>query len=181
MVNDLPAAETATGRRRRRVVHDLVWALILFELALVLGLALGWPLVRLGFRGELETAFKTWEKAQAAQRFRSIKTLDLAQTYAVFENHEALFIDARPAGEFRELHIPKALNITAEHLEQGMPPALAPVDKQQRIIVYCGTTDCHASLKVAELLQDKGFVNIQVFVGGFKNWDEAGYPVDSAL
>ena len=47
------------------------------------------------------------------------------------------------------------------------------------MIVYCAHEDCHASLQVAELLQNHGFSQVAVFLGGFRAWDEAGYPVDA--
>ena len=169
-----------TAPRRSGWGSDLVWALILVELGLVLGLVLNWPLVRLGFQGGLDGAVKKWEAAQAAQRFAGIPTLSLPQTYEIFEKQEALFIDARPPGEFRELHIAGALNLPAEDSDQGLPAFLSGLDKQKRIVVYCGTADCHAALKVAEMLHAQGFVNTHAFVGGFKVWDEAGYPVDTA-
>lgn len=172
--------EPITASRRPGWGSDLVWALLLLELGLVLGLVFHWPLVRLGFQGGLDEAVKKWEAAQAVQRFEGIKTLSLSQTYELFQTGQAVFIDARRTGEYRELHIPGALNLPPEAADQGMPAALSGMAKQQRIVVYCGTADCHAALKVAEILHARGFVNTHAFTGGFKVWDEAGYPVDTA-
>jgi len=169
-----------TAPRRPGWGSDLIWAVIILELGLILGLALNWPLVRLGFQGGLDGAVKKWEASQAERRFEGIKTLSLLQAYEFFQKREALFIDARRPGEFRELHIPGALNLPPDDADQGLPAALAGLDKQQRIVVYCATADCHAALKVAEILHARGFVNTHAFVGGFKVWDEAGYPVDTA-
>ena len=46
-----------------------------------------------------------------------MKTVNLAQAYALFQQGQALFIDARPPDEYAELHIPKALNIYPSLLE----------------------------------------------------------------
>jgi rhodanese-related sulfurtransferase len=33
---------------------------------------------------------------------------------------------------------------------------------------------------VAEKLQAMGFTRVEAFLGGFRAWDEAGYPVDTS-
>ena len=110
-----------------------------------------------------------------------MKTVNLAQAYALFQQGQALFIDARPAEEFAELHIPKALNIYPGHgWQAGVAEKVAGFARDREIVVYCGQVSCDLALKVAEKLQALGFTRVTAYVGGFRAWDEAGYPADTS-
>lgn len=164
---------------RATIIHDLKWSLILATLGLSLGLIWQWPLIQQGWQGTLFPQIKELERQEAARRLEGIRTFNLEQVQALHQKGEALFIDARPPAEYRELHIEGAVNLTAKHLESGnAPDQLRNVDLHRAIVVYCANEDCHASLQVAELLQSRGFTQVAVFLGGFRAWDEAGYAVD---
>ena len=164
---------------RTALIHDLKWSLILGALGLVLGLIWQWPLIQQGFQGQLFSHLKEMERQEAARRLEGVRTFNLQQAQALHQKGQTLFIDARPSAEYRELHIEGALNLTTEQLQgRTLPEMLKNIDLHQSIIVYCGHEDCHASLQVAELLQGRGFTQAAVFLGGFRAWDEAGYPVD---
>ena len=47
-------------------------------------------------------------------------------------------------------------------------------------MVYCGQVSCDAALQVAEKLQSLGYTRVSAFLGGFRAWDEAGYPVETS-
>jgi rhodanese-related sulfurtransferase len=164
---------------RATLIHDLKWSLILAILGLTLGLIWQWPFVQQGWRGNLFSEIKKLERQEAARRLEGIRTFNLEQVHALHQKGEALFIDARPLAEYRELHIEGAVNLTAKHLESAQAPdQLKNVDLHRAIVVYCANEDCHASLQVAELLQNLGFTQVAVFMGGFRAWDESGYSVD---
>ena len=109
-----------------------------------------------------------------------MKTLNLAQAYARFQQGQALFIDARPTDEFNELHVPKSLNIPPDMAEAGLAEPVAGLAKDREIVVYCGQVSCDLALKVAEKLQALGFTRVTAYIGGFRAWDEAGYPADTS-
>lgn len=161
------------------VRQDLLWAVILGVLVLILSLTWHWSLVQQGFKGKLLTRLQEMEEQEAARRLEGVMTLNLEQTYGLHQEGKALFVDARSPREFQELHIEGAVNLIAEQLAgKTLPAFLQDIAPDRLIVVYCGTVDCHASLKVAELLQGRGFTRVAVFMGGFRVWDEAGYPVD---
>ncbi len=164
---------------RNTLIQDLKWSLIFSALGLVLGMIWQWPLIQQGFQGRLLSQLQELEKQEVTRRLEGVRTLNLDQVYALHQKGQALFIDARPPGEYQELHIEGAVNLTTEQLEGLMVPvSLKNIDPNRSIIVYCAHEDCHASLQVAELLQTRGFSQVAVFMGGFRAWDEAGYPVD---
>jgi rhodanese-related sulfurtransferase len=52
-------------------------------------------------------------------------------------------------------------------------------DTETEIAVYCADTECKASPKAAEKLEDFGFKNVYDYEGGKKDWMEAGYETES--
>jgi rhodanese-related sulfurtransferase len=159
--------------------QDLAWAAVILGLATLMGLMQHWPLVRQSWRGELAARLEQARSQRRQEEFQGIKTVNLAQAYDLFEQGQALFIDARPADEYAELHVPKALHITPEMLENGAEK-VAGLAKDREIVVYCSQVSCDLALQVAEKLQALGFSRAQVFIGGFRAWDEAGYPADTS-
>ncbi|NIM01057.1 MAG: hypothetical protein GTN89_09145 [Acidobacteria bacterium] len=100
---------------------------------------------------------------------------------AVKQLHEAdaaLFIDAREDWEYAEGHIAGAINLPYEQAITD-PAMLEQVDQGGRpIIVYCGGGSCEISIQVAWELLGVGKTHIAVYMGGFPEWQQAGYPVD---
>ncbi len=160
--------------------HDLVWAGIILLLAALLGLGLQWQLVRLSWNGGLAAKLDQVREERRREQFQGIPTLNLAQTYEIFQQGQALFIDARPDDEYAELHLPGALNLPPDRLEAEGAKALAGVALGRQVVVYCGQVSCDAALKVAEKLQSLGYTHVKVYLGGFRAWDEAGYPAETS-
>ena len=158
--------------------QDLAWAGFILGAAVLFGLVQQWPLARQAWRGELSPLLSQVRDQRRAEQFQGVKTVNLAQAYALFQQG-ALFIDARPADEFAELHVPKSLNITPDMVEAGVAEKIAGLARDREIVVYCGQVSCDLALKVAEKLQSLGFTRVMAFIGGFRAWDEAGYPADT--
>jgi rhodanese-related sulfurtransferase len=76
-----------------------------------------------------------------------------------------ILLDVRTAEEFRDKHIPGAINIPNESIGTAEIPELP--DKAQRIFVYCrsGNRSKQASEKLAQL----GYTNVVEF-GGINDW-----------
>ena len=77
----------------------------------------------------------------------------------------AVLVDVRSGGEYREGHIPGAINIPNESIGTSAPPALP--DKDQLILVYCrsGNRSRQASARLAAL----GYTRVTEF-GGISAW-----------
>ncbi len=158
--------------------QDLAWAGFILGVGLLLGLMQHWELVHKSWQGELAPLLSQVRDQRRAEQFQGVKTVNLAQAYALFQQG-ALFIDARPADEFHELHVPKSLNITPDMVAAGVAEKVAGLARDREIVVYCGQVSCDLALKVAEKLQSLGFTRVMAFMGGFRAWDEAGYPADT--
>jgi rhodanese-related sulfurtransferase len=159
--------------------QDLAWSGFILGAALVFGLVQQWPLVSQSWRGELAARLSQVRDQRRQEQFQGVKTVNLAQAYALFQQGQGLFIDARPADEFNELHVPKSLNIPPDLVSAGVAEKVADLAKDKEIVVYCGQVSCDLALKVAEKLQALGFTRVTAYIGGFRAWDEAGYPADT--
>ncbi|HEX5042593.1 MAG TPA: rhodanese-like domain-containing protein [Candidatus Polarisedimenticolaceae bacterium] len=91
----------------------------------------------------------------------------------------ALIVDARDPAEFAQGHIPGAVNIPADEAISD-PDRLEAVDSGGRpIICYCGGGTCEVSIHLAEaLVYQAGKKRVLVFMGGWPDWEGAGYPVE---
>ena len=79
---------------------------------------------------------------------------------------KALVVDVRSPEQYEKEHIPGAVNLPLDQLEEKLDQL--PRDKP--IVVYCGSSRCTASLKAARLLSEKGFTNVYRYVGGLADW-----------
>lgn len=84
---------------------------------------------------------------------------------------DAIILDARPALEFSSGHLPGALNVPLETLEER----LGDLDKAKRVVVYDRLSERTA--KAGELLLQKGFA-VEELSGGIAVWIAMKLPVD---
>ncbi len=95
-----------------------------------------------------------------------------------------LVLDVREPEEFREGHVPDAVNIPRGLLEIRADPASPAADpslsaeRSARVLVYCTKGPGARSLFAARTLMDMGYENVDVLAGGMNAWAEAGLPVE---
>ncbi|MGH8615893.1 MAG: rhodanese-like domain-containing protein, partial [Gammaproteobacteria bacterium] len=53
--------------------------------------------------------------------------------------------------------------------------------KDKEIIVYCASTDCHASDSVAEKLTKRGFTRVYDYAAGLRDWKQGGNSVETGV
>lgn len=165
---------------RQAIRQDLFWAGFILLLALVSGLLHQWQLVQLSWTGKLPAYLETEREKKVKAALSGMKTLNLAQAYEIFQKGQALFIDARSPEDYAEIHISGAVNLPREELDKIDPASLPNVPADRLLVVYCSTLSCDAALVVAEKLQSLGYTEVSVFMGGFRAWDEAGYPAETS-
>jgi rhodanese-related sulfurtransferase len=120
--------------------------------------------------------------ATARSQAREISPAQAAQA----DNHSelALIVDVREPGEYKESHVPRAINIPRGLLELRADPA-SPVadaaltaDQAARILVYCTKGPGARSLLAAQTLSSMGYEHVEVLGGGLNAWAEVGLPVE---
>jgi rhodanese-related sulfurtransferase len=108
-----------------------------------------------------------------------------ADACAAHDNSElALIVDVREPAEYRESHIPDAVNIPRGLLELRADPA-SPVadpgltaDRSARVLVYCTKGPGARSLLAAQTLAAMGYERTEALAGGLVAWAEAGLPTE---
>jgi len=53
-------------------------------------------------------------------------------------------------------------------------------NKNEEVIVYCGSNRCADSPAAAKLLETRGFKKVFEFDGGLEDWKGAKYPVETS-
>lgn len=92
-------------------------------------------------------------------------------------DHPPILIEALPGHYFADGHIPGAINIPHDEIDQQAPQRLP--DKQAEIVVYCVNTACKNSGIAARTLEQMGYSNIFEYVEGKQDWQAAGLPLVS--
>jgi rhodanese-related sulfurtransferase len=88
---------------------------------------------------------------------------------------EVTLVEALPEDVFAEGHLPAAVNIRPRRCAE-LAPTLLP-DPDAHIVVYCGSADCDASLRVAQHLINLGYHRVHRYTGGKRDWINAGLPL----
>jgi 3-mercaptopyruvate sulfurtransferase SseA len=104
--------------------------------------------------------------------------IQLAAVKQYVDAGAAVVIDAREAEEYAAGHIPGALAFSYDEAT-GDPERLARLAaSREPLIVYCGGGTCELSLSLAWELIFAGHTRVTVFMGGFPEWQAAGFPVE---
>lgn len=118
--------------------------------------------------------------SDAEAKERQPKMIGTPQAKALFgESPQALFVDVRPAKDFRAGHIPGAVNMPIGTFEQEWHR----LPKNRTIVLYQGghsTGDiCAASRSAGRILLTQGFGygEVKVYKEGLTGWKKVGLPV----
>ncbi|MEN5092076.1 metalloregulator ArsR/SmtB family transcription factor [Pseudomonas protegens] len=84
-------------------------------------------------------------------------------------------LDVRSPEEFAQGHLPGAINIPLDDLEQR----LAELPADQELVAYCRGPYCVLSQNAAALLRAKGF-KVRRLDEGFSDWQAAGLGVETS-
>ena len=87
----------------------------------------------------------------------------------------ATVLDVRPEDEFRQGHLPSALNIPLAQLERR----LAELSADREIIAYCRGPWCVLSFEAVAALRQRGY-RARRLEDGFPEWKVAGLPIAHA-
>ena len=84
-------------------------------------------------------------------------------------------VDVRTPNEYKEGHLPNALNI--DFLDSNFEAKIQQLDKTKPVIVYCQRGN--RSAKCASQLIANGFVKIYDLDHGFSKWKSSGLEVEN--
>jgi rhodanese-related sulfurtransferase len=148
----------------------------LFGLSIVgsVGLALSAMLCGMVYHFVNEESFLAHPNAtssiQQAHLANFIPKLTERQIRKMLNNTDIVFIDARLADDFKAGHLEGAINVPVDANDVQRREALAEIDKDTRIVVYCQSAGCKFAEKVAIELISDGFSNVSIFKGDWDKW-----------
>lgn len=102
----------------------------------------------------------------------------LLQVRELYEEDQALFVDARETSAFVAAHIHKAVSLPLAEFDRKLPEFRKKNDPSKLFVVYCSGYGCHDSRLLAEKLLEAGYEKVLVFEGGLPEWKDAGLPVE---
>jgi len=82
-------------------------------------------------------------------------------------------LDVRPAEEYAAGHVPGAINIPLQELEER----LEELGKNQEIVAYCRGPHCVLAFDAVARLREKG-INARRLEDGYPEWKTAGLPIE---
>lgn len=85
---------------------------------------------------------------------------------------ELQLVMALPAHAFQARRIPGS-----RHFET-VGEALETLDRNDEIVLYCGTAYCPGSIYAYRLLEREGYRRVSRYAGGIADWEAAGHPVE---
>jgi len=100
---------------------------------------------------------------------------------AIFDTHNAVFIDARPKAEFLKSHIPGAMHLEKTDIDGAPPAKVLNYLPGMEIVVYCHGELCTDSANVIKrlLALNKGIGPMHIIKAGFPGWEAAKLPIES--
>lgn len=123
--------------------------------------------------------FSTTEKTK--EGYIKPQNITLAQAKSLFDIN-GLFIDGRKPVDYAAGHIKGALNISYEEFrpkpQEEKIEMMKKFNKEGIIVCYCDGGDCDISIDLAYEFAKLGFNSVNIYLGGFAEWENAGYPVE---
>jgi rhodanese-related sulfurtransferase len=83
-------------------------------------------------------------------------------------------VDVREESEWARGHLPQATWLGKGIIERDIEKTIP--DKSANVVLYCGGG--FRSALAADNLQKMGYTNVVSMDGGWKGWNEAGYPTE---
>lgn len=96
----------------------------------------------------------------------------------LFKQGRAVFLDAREEALYTMGHLPGALHVPKERVDQLLP-RLRGLEKTGKVLIaYCDGQGCTKAEELVKILRAKGFNGPGLFADGWQGWMDKGYPVD---
>jgi rhodanese-related sulfurtransferase len=109
-----------------------------------------------------------WANRVEAQAVaEKVPLVQLSDMLNFLRDGSRLFVDARPADEYAKSHLPGAISLPFQSLEETSVLAL-PLGKP--LVIYCTGPECDDSLLLAIELRKLGREDVAVFIGGMELW-----------
>ncbi|PLX99074.1 MAG: rhodanese-like domain-containing protein [Desulfuromonas sp.] len=92
--------------------------------------------------------------------------------------NRSVLIDARIAELYRTGHLPGAVSLPMDEVEERLPVFSEKYPGTRSLIVYCNGYGCIDSYDLAVRLLRLGYNDVMVYEAGYPEWRDAGLPVE---
>lgn len=112
--------------------------------------------------------------SEVLRKVRGVSALDAVGVLRLINDRDAVIVDIRDAGEYKDGHIPQARHIPFSALPERLSELAKNKDKP--MVVYCrnGST----SPSACALLKKNGFADVHALTGGLPTWLDAKLPIN---
>lgn len=105
-----------------------------------------------------------------------IREIGISEVKRIMDSGRSFYlVDVREESEWLKGRLPKALHLGKGILERDIEKAIP--DPNAEIVLYCGGG--FRSALSADSLGKMGYSRVFSMDGGWKAWNDAGYPVDA--
>jgi phage shock protein E len=104
---------------------------------------------------------------------KNVRNVGVEEFDQLRTNKNTVVLDVRTEDEFREGHIPGAINV--DYLSADFREQVAKLDKSKTYLVHCAAGV--RSAKACNVLDKAAFTNLVHLAPGFSEWEKAGKPV----
>lgn len=113
--------------------------------------------------------------SEISRRLSGMKQIGPTDATRLSNHDNAVFLDVRDDGEYRNGHIPQAIHIPLKQL----PQRIKELDrfKSGPLIAYCRSGS--RTLGAAGVLKKHGFENVYNLSGGIAAWQKSNLPVST--
>jgi rhodanese-related sulfurtransferase len=137
--------------------------------------------VKVGDTLAVPPVFRPPDTGLTADTNAASRVLGLEQTFRTFQSRQVIFLDARSEALYSEGHIAGAMSLPESKFDDVYPTISGLLNPGAHIIVYCQGKDCDESMIVRERLVEMAYKHVDIFLGGWPEWKQAGYPVETGI
>ena len=109
---------------------------------------------------------------------KAVPEVTVTQVASFTKAKSATIFDANDGDTRKEFGVVPGAVLLASH--NDYPLSVLPPAKSDKLVFYCGGTQCRASDKAAARAVSAGYSDVSVMRAGIRGWKEAGMPTSAA-
>lgn len=132
-----------------------------------------WGPRRIAWRGDWDRYIET------EARRADVVLLSLSEVRKAVESRTRVVLDARGGREFAAGRLPGAISLPWREVDRVLPSIEFMLDPSGPILVYCVSDRCDEGLMLARHLRTRGYRDVALYAGGWREWKAAGLPKEA--
>lgn len=109
---------------------------------------------------------------------KAVPEVTVTQVASYTKDKSATIFDANDADTRKEYGVVPGAVLLTDHKNYALNQL--PASKTDKLVFYCGGTQCRASDAAAARAASAGYSDVSVMRAGIKGWKEAGMPTSAA-